>query len=57
MTTTMLLIPLPPPQDPRVWALIEATANWAGPARDAEKHTQQLSEFLSLLSFLMKTLM
>lgn len=53
----MLLIPLPPPQDPRVWALIEATANWAGPARDAEKHTQQLSEFLSLLSFLMKTLM
>lgn len=46
------------PRVPEVWglALIEATANWAGTAHHTEQHTQLLSKLLSLLSFLMKTL-
>lgn len=50
--------PHPLPRAPKVWALalIEATANWAGTARHTEQHTQLLSKRLSLLSFLMKTL-
>lgn len=50
--------PHPLPRAPEVWglAVIEATANWAGTAHHTEQHTQLLSKRLSLLSFLMKTL-